>query len=80
MDQGAHGPGEWAKFRQDAAAFPDAAERGRLIAAHTMAEDAEAKKRVEDVYGVEVSRQMFPEAYKSGTARFLERVRRAVPW
>jgi hypothetical protein len=71
---------DWASYRQAAAVFPDAAERGRLIAAHEMAENLEARKRVEDIYGVEFCRLEFPEAYKSGTARFLERVRWLVPW
>ena len=71
---------DWARYRRDAAIYPDAAELGRLIAAHEMAENPEAKRRVEQVYGVEFCRIEFPEAYRSGFARMLERVRRAIPW
>jgi hypothetical protein len=42
-----------------------AEERGRLIAAAKIAEDPEARKRVEDAYGVEYCRNRYPEAYQT---------------
>lgn len=75
---------EWRKFRGLADAMPDAAERGRLLAAHEMATNPEARKRVEEAYGVAVAMQQYPEAYRnigrSGIGRFLDRVRSAIPW
>lgn len=64
---------------------PDAAEKGRLIAAHTIANDAEARKRVEEIYGVAVCAKMYPEAYQQPKARslvvrILDGVRRKIPW
>ena len=52
-------------------AFPEAAERGRLLAASRIADDPETRKRMEDRYGVEFCRTQYPEAYKSG---FLEKI------
>lgn len=41
------------------------AERGRLMAARQVARDPEARRRVEDIYGVDIARQTYPEAYKA---------------
>ncbi len=46
-----------------------ASERGRLIAAANMAESSEARKRVEDAYGVEYCRNRYPEAYRTHLVR-----------
>ncbi len=46
-----------------------ASERGRLIGAANMAENPEARKRVEDTYGVEYCRNRYPEAYQTHLVR-----------
>lgn len=82
----AQDPRHWDKYRALAAGDPNAAERGRLLAAHKIAEDPEARARVEAAIGPAAAAQMYPEAYRntngifSGVARFLERIRQAVPW
>lgn len=43
------------------------------MAARRMTEDPEAKRRVEDWYGLEYCRRVYPEAYKSGFSRFVEK-------
>lgn len=83
MDSSRHR--EWEHFRNLRRAFPDEAERGRLLAAHQIATDPEARKRVEDTFGVELARQQYPEAYRytgrfGGIVRALDRVRDAIPW
>jgi hypothetical protein len=50
-----------------------AMERGRQMAARKMAEDAEARRRVEDVYGVEYCRRRYPEAYRGNLVRVVEK-------
>jgi hypothetical protein len=75
----------WGKFRLLATAFPTEAEKGRLIAAHEIANNAEARKRVEDAYGIEFCRLNYPEAYRyegrlGGLVKFLDGVRDAIPW
>lgn len=75
---------EWHRYRQMRDVMPDAAESGRLLAAQAIANDPETRKRVEDVYGIGMCRQMYPEVYAekkvSGVVRFLDRVRAAIPW
>jgi hypothetical protein len=77
---------EWVRYRHLAAGDPDAAEKGRLLGAHKVATDPEARKRVEDAYGVDFCRAYFPEAYRNtggiftGVVRFLDRVKNAIPW
>lgn len=76
---------EWDSYRRNALFDPDAAERGRLLAAHQIATDPESRKRVEDAFGVENVKRMYPEAYRhvgrlSGIVRFLDRIRAAIPW
>lgn len=71
---------EWERYAANRAAFPEAAERGRLLAAARMADDAEARKRVEDAYGVDFCRQMYPEAYKKGAIRLIDKVWKLIPW
>lgn len=56
-----------------------AMEKGRLMAAKVCAHNAEKRREVEERYGVEVIRQLYPEAYlsQSSTAfgRFLEKIK-----
>ena len=61
------------------AADPVAAEKGRLVAANFISNDPEARKRVEDAYGVEFCKQMYPEAYRTGFLRMLDKVRDSLP-
>ncbi len=76
----------WEQYRSLRAQDPDAAERGRLLAAHAIATDPEARKRVEDMVGVEAAAKLYPEAYQktnrlfSGVVNLLDRVREAIPW
>lgn len=76
--------GQWAKYRTLRAVFPEAAERGRLLTAQTIACDAEARRRVEEAYGVDFCRANYPEAYQDtgrrGIAGLLDNVRRLIPW
>ena len=72
--------GEWGRYRMASAMDPDAAERGRLMAAHSIAADPEVRKRMEDQYGVDFCRMRYPEAYRSGFAQLLDRVRGAIHW
>ncbi len=57
-------------------AFDDeiAKERGRLLAARALAGNPEQRKRVEDVYGVDYCKRRYPEAYRSGFGKILDRV------
>lgn len=64
----------WGEYRHMRVMDPDAAERGRLLTAHGMAVDPEGRKRVEDAIGVQACMQMYPEAYKSGWGRFLDKL------
>ena len=63
---------------------PEAAERGRLLAAHQMLNDPETQKRVEDAFGVDYCRQMYPEVYRdtgrSGLAKVMDTFRNITPW
>jgi hypothetical protein len=68
------------RYRQMREAYPVAAERGRLMTAHLMASDPEARKRGEDAFGVDFCRNMYPEAYRSGFGRALDRLRALTPW
>lgn len=74
---------DWGMYRALRAGDPDAAERGRLLTAHLMASDPEARKRGEAKFGVEFCRKQYPEAYRSigraGIARVLDAVRKLVP-
>lgn len=82
----ARNPREWDKYRTMRGEDPAAAERGRLLAARKIAEDPEARARVEASIGVETAAAMYPEAYQktnalfSGVARFLDHLREAFPW
>lgn len=58
----------------------EARERGRLMTAQGMASDPEGRKRVEDAVGVAYCRARYPEAYREGFSRMLDRVRQAIPW
>lgn len=78
-------PREWDQYRGLRAADPEAAEKGRLLAAHQIANDPEARARVEAAIGPEVAAKMYPEAYQNthaftGVAKFLDRLRQAIPW
>ena len=80
-------PADWIQYKLAREVNPDAAERGRLLAAHQIATDPEARKRVEDTFGVAMCAAMYPEVYRqtspqkpSGVVRFLDRVRAAIPW
>lgn len=57
-----------------------ARERARLLAAQRIASDSEARARVEAVYGVDYCRRNYPEAYGSGWAKVLDRVRGRIPF
>lgn len=59
---------------------PDAAERGRLLAAQKIASEPETRKRMEDHFGFAFCRVQYPEAYRSGWSRLLDRVRTLTPW
>jgi len=50
-----------------------AMERGRQMAARKVAEDPEARRRVEDAYGVEYCRRRYPEAYRGNLVRVVEK-------
>jgi len=77
---------DWHKYRQHVSMDPDAAERGRLMTAHLIANDPEARKRGEDAFGPEFMARMYPEAYRvpelqrMGLGRLLDRVRSLTPW
>lgn len=71
---------DWNLYRQMKAVYPEAAERGRLLAASRMADDPEARKRVENAYGIEFCRKMYPEVYKSGFIKLLNKVWKLLPW
>jgi hypothetical protein len=70
----------WAHFRHARVIDPDAAERGRLMAAHRIASDPAARARVEKELGVEVCRANWPEAYRSQFFKLIDKVRDAIPW
>jgi hypothetical protein len=59
-----------------ASSFDDdvAREKGRLLAAQAIAHNPDQKKKVEDLYGVDYCKRRFPEAYKSGFGRVLDRI------
>ena len=71
---------DWDNYRVASQAFPEAAERGRLLAAALIADDPIARKRVEDAYGVEFCRANYPEAYKAGFTRMMDRFRSGLRW
>lgn len=75
---------DWDRYRSMRVIDPDAAERGRLLAAHQMMNDPEARGRVEDVFGIEYCRQMYPEVYRDtgrpGLAKVMDRFRNITPW
>lgn len=71
---------EWEKYKAQRQAFPDAAERGRLLAASLIIESEETRKRMEDRYGVDFCRINYPEAYRSGFGKLLDKIRRFTPW
>lgn len=80
MNNLATSPRHWDTFRALRVGDPDAAERGRLLTAQLMADDPEAKKRGEEAFGVDFCRVQYPEAYRSGFGRMLDRVRLLTPW
>lgn len=51
-----------------------AAESGRRLAARAIAENPDQRKIVEDTYGVAYCQMRYPEAYRSGFGRFLDRM------
>ncbi len=51
-----------------------AREKGRLLAAQAIAHNPDQKKRVEDMFGVEYCKRRFPEAYRSGFGRILDKI------
>jgi hypothetical protein len=70
----------WDTYNVSRAAFPDAAERGRLITAQAMANDSVGRKKMEDALGVDSCRKMYPEAYTAGTGKLLDRIRKITHW
>jgi hypothetical protein len=73
-------PRDWAAYRQMRAMDPGAAERGRLMTAQGMACDPERRAFMEAELGEEFCRRTYPEAYRRGFAKLLDRVREAIPW
>lgn len=71
---------EWEKFRQNKQAYPEAAERGRLLAASLISESLETRKRMEARFGIEFCMKMYPECYKSGFGNLLDKIRRWIPF
>jgi len=51
-----------------------AREKGRLLAAQAIAHNPDQKKRVEDIFGVEYCKRRFPEAYRSGFGKVLDKI------
>ncbi len=51
-----------------------AMEAGRRLAARAIAENPEQRKRVEDAVGLEYAMHLYPEAYRSGFGKFLDRI------
>ena len=51
-----------------------AREKGRLLAAQAIAHNPDQKKRVEDMFGIEYCKRRFPEAYRSGFGRILDKI------
>lgn len=70
----------WFRFKQMREANPDAAERGRLMTAHGMANDPDGRKRMEDTFGIEFCKVNYPECYRSGWGKLLDKVRAVTPW
>lgn len=58
----------------------EAAERGRLLTAHGMAVDPEGRARLEASYGIEYCRRRYPEAYRRGFSKVLDKLRSKIPW
>lgn len=54
-----------------------AREKGRLLAAQAMMRDPDARRRVEEVYGLEYSRRRYPEVYAAPSrfGRILDRLK-----
>ena len=71
---------EWDDYRVAAQAFPEAAERGRLLAASRIAEDQEVRNRMEDRYGLDFCKAQYPEAYKSGFIARIGQIWKNIPW
>lgn len=75
---------EWSKYQSLRERFPVEAEKGRLVAAHMMANDAEARRRVENEFGLEFCRAMYPEVYENGVrstfGKLLDTARNLIPW
>lgn len=73
---------DWKRYRSQAVVDPEAAESGRLMTAHGMANDPEGRKRLEEAFGVEYCRAMYPEAYKAEGIGlgWLDRFRRKLDW
>lgn len=70
---------DWDTFKKLKLIHPDEAEKGRLYAASIIAQDPEARKRVEDGYGLEFCKRMYPEAYQGGFSRFLDKIKSLIP-
>ena len=51
-----------------------ARERGRLLAVQAIAHNPDQKKRVEDMFGVDYCKRRFPEAYRSGFGKILDKI------
>lgn len=81
-------PEEWRQYMGSRQQDPAAAERGRLLAAHELANNVEKRKQIEDQFGLHVCRQMYPEAYQNhhqpriviAAGKALDRFRRFIPW
>ena len=71
---------DWTQYRVMKQAFPEAAERGRLLAASRIADDADVRKRMEDRYTVDVCKQMYPEAYEAGHMSLIDRIKASFGW
>lgn len=72
---------DWGRHREATLRDPDAAESGRLVTAHALANDPEGRKRMEETYGGAFCRSRYPEAYKAeGLVRWFDKFRLKVPW
>lgn len=64
---------------------PVLAERGRVAAAHELANNPAKRKEIEEAFGVEICRQMYPEVYRNigsrtGFASAFDKVRSLLRW
>ena len=71
---------QWEQYQAAAAAFPEAAEAGRSLAASIIANDQAKRKEMEEIFGLEEMQARYPEAYKGGFSKLVDRIRQNIPW